>query len=120
MAAGYYSFERFRTYGPGAPPTSLFYSPRASDGVPVGDNLIGFKFSISGNTHYGWAEIEFANDPELSLQVNRWAYKSEPDDPIGAGQVPGAGVAALTLLGLGAAGMRQWRKRKETADVESV
>jgi MYXO-CTERM domain-containing protein len=51
-----------------------------------------------------------------SLTVRNWAYEDEPDTAIHVEPIPAppAGVAALTLLGLGAAGVRSWRKRNAT------
>ena len=51
-----------------------------------------------------------------SLTIEQWAYETTPDTDVIAGTVnaPSSGVAALTLLGLGAAGLRRWRCASKT------
>lgn len=50
--------------------------------------------------------------PEFTLEVPRWWYEDEPDTEIHITPVPSSGIAALTLLGFGAAGLRAQRRRK--------
>ena len=88
------------------------------------NNLIngyfGFQFTDAGlsNTFYGWAEINI-NAPAHSYTINRWAYNTVAGQSIKVGDtgqtsaVPEPGTLSLTLLGLGAGGVRAWRKRKQ-------
>jgi hypothetical protein len=79
-----------------------------------GTNLVGFSFGGSSATHYGWAQITLQAHPYISITVDKWAYNDEAGQPVHVDPVPAppAAVGALTMLGLGAAGMRTWRKRK--------
>jgi hypothetical protein len=85
-------------------------------GAPGSFN-IGFSFLSSGATHYGWANISVENGPEWRLTVNEWTYDDTPGSPVHVPDqaavvpAPPAGVAALTLLALGAAGVRRWRNK---------
>ena len=44
---------------------------------------LGVQFGISGNTHYGWLELETAFTPGMpglaSVTINSWGYESSPD-----------------------------------------
>ena len=86
-----------------------------------GDNFIGFAFDSDGTTLYGWAKlvIDLAN----GVTISEWAYE-DTGASIAVGATSGGGQppvttpegdtgAALLLLGMGAAGIRQWRKRKQ-------
>ena len=73
-----------------------------------GPNFMGFRFDSAGNTHYGWAEVEFAG---VDVTITRWAYESTPDTPIHVGSIPSPG--ALALLGMGAAGLLRIRRNRE-------
>jgi hypothetical protein len=46
----------------------------------TGYRYLGFRFMISGETHYGWARISGG-----VRRLRDWAYESEPDTPILAG-----------------------------------
>ena len=77
--------------------------------------LIGFRFDSGRGLQYGWASVLVDFDGgQTALTIQQWAYESEPDTAVAAGQVnaPASGLAALTLLGLGAAGLRRHRRRK--------
>ncbi|MCH7535503.1 MAG: T9SS type A sorting domain-containing protein, partial [Bacteroidetes bacterium] len=49
---------------------------------------IGVKFDISGDTHYGWINIDMASSGNF-LMVNSYAYNDVPDQAIKAGQTVG-------------------------------
>jgi MYXO-CTERM domain-containing protein len=79
-----------------------------------GISAIGFGVDIGGAQHIGWAVLKLEAGPDYRLTVTEWTYESEPDTPIHVDEVPvpSSGIAALTLLGLGAAGVRRMRKRQ--------
>lgn len=79
-----------------------------------GRNNIGFRFIANGNTHYGYADLTVINGSDPGIEISQWWYEDEPDTEIHVTPVPSSGVAALTLLGLGAAGLRAQRKHKAT------
>ena len=81
-------------------------------GFGAGQNgYIGFRFNTPGGLEYGWATINI--DPATQrVTISEWAYNNTPNAPV---QVPEPSTAALTLLGLGAAGVRAWRARKKPA-----
>jgi hypothetical protein len=75
------------------------------------DGYIGFRFNALNGLEYGWATINI--DPTTQrVTIRDWAYNDTPNAPV---QVPEPSTAALTLLGLGAAGVRAWRARKKPA-----
>lgn len=88
--------------------------------LTLGQNYIGFELRQATGTHYGYADIviaEMRSDGVLigaSLTVRNWAYEDEPDTAIHVEPIPAppAAVGALTLLGLGAAGVRSWRRAR--------
>ena len=58
-----------------------------------------------------------------NLTIEKWAYEDTPDKAIQVGSVPAplAAVASLTLLAMGAAGLRaQRRKRHDAAEEKPV
>jgi len=96
-----------------------------------GDGYFGFKFSIDGQTHYGWGrmtETDVAGGRSFTL--TGFAYETIPNRRILAGQEHGsyaepgseddspnaqAGRSALGALALGAAGVPIWRREEESA-----
>ena len=75
------------------------------------DGYIGFRFNTPGGFEYGWATINI--DPtKQRVTIKDWVYNDTPNAPV---HVPEPSTAALTLLGLGAAGVRAWRARKKPA-----
>jgi hypothetical protein len=76
--------------------------------VPGKDGNIGFRFDTPGGLLYGWATINI--DPAgQNVTIKSWAYNDTPNAVV---HVPEPSTAALTLLALGAAGLRSWRSRK--------
>ena len=79
---------------------------------------IGFKFASGSNSHFGWAQLTIGSGPYYSVSIDEWTFDTNPDTPVHVGTrasevpVPSSGIAALTLLGLGAAGLRAQRWRK--------
>lgn len=96
-----------------------------TDGV---DGLAGFQFEISGDTHYGWARVNFAlGTPGVSngvLEVVEWAFEDAADTAIAAGATGGQAVpepassavlGGLALLACGAGGVKRWRQSKKSS-----
>ncbi len=87
-------------------------------GLVSGQNLIGFEFKNGVNTLYGWADMT-ADVAHGTITINDWAYNDTPGGAIAVGQtsspttVPEPSTASLLLIGLGAAGVRSWRRRKQ-------
>ena len=82
--------------------------------------LFSFKNSSSGNQlQYGWvgmsaATVTAGTPANMSVTLTDWAY-DDTGAKIIAGAIPEPGSAGLAMGGalvLGAAGLRQWRKRK--------
>ncbi len=59
--------------------------------------FVGFRFLASGNTHYGWVEIETGEDFGLSFLGA--AYNATPDAPIAAGEIPEPSTLAALAFG---------------------
>ena len=90
--------------------------------------VIGLKFLINGQAHYGWAYLEvqsnFGNgagsgDGGYSGTLVSYAYESCANVGITAGATSGGGTCAtpepgtLGLLALGSLGLGFWRRRKQ-------
>ena len=76
-------------------------SSTSSYSVSVGnfldtDGFVGLKFQNSGNTHYGWARIEVANDGTV-LSVKEYAFESTPNTAINAGETANGPVGIADL-----------------------
>lgn len=99
--------RNFRGYPPSVP---------ASNFAAFGDlsGFLGFAFDPGDGVHYGWARLTFVDSgPDSTVTIEEWAYEDKAGKAIHVGSIPAppAAVPALTLLGLGAAGVRAWRKR---------
>ncbi len=108
---------------PGGTPRTYFQIAEFSEtqyGSSFGVRLMPFGFDISGQQHIGWARIRFEDAPDVQLVIERWAYESEPNTPVHVNNIPAppASVAALSLLAMGAAGVRSWRKRQVASSRE--
>ena len=101
-------------------------SNHAYIGGGITNQFLGLRFSINGQTHYGWARIttkghgfQFA-----TIQLTGFAYETTPNTAILAGDrgpgakqaeveaVPGESGPSLAMLSLGAPGLDIWRRRK--------
>ena len=86
-------------------------------GWSVGDTgYFGFKFTSSGNTHYGWAEMTLSSS-SLQATINEAWYNDTPDGAVTVGVIPepaefGLGLGALAL---GAVGLRRMRHNRKAA-----
>jgi hypothetical protein len=98
--------------------------------VNVKNRYLGFKFKISGKTHYGWARLSVSLQGfSITATLTGYAYETEVGKPITTGQTAEAdsdgkpadstesGVAPagsstgtpLGILALGAKAIRAWR-----------
>jgi hypothetical protein len=114
--------EQLRTSGYGT-----YYS---GSWLNVSNRYLGLAFHIDGETHYGWARlsVRWNHKWAISANVAGYAYETEPNKPIIAGDEgngtaaasspasrmltePEADAAAATLgaLALGADGIAVWR-----------
>ena len=84
-----------------------------------GENVIGFRFDrgLSTDLNYGWAKVEWdlSTPGQESFTITEWAWEGEPGKPIHAVPTPAAAVSGLTLLAMGAAGIRRQRQRNRKA-----
>jgi len=103
--------------------------------VNVANRYLGFKFSISGQTHYAWARVSTGGFPCFpNGTLTGYAYETIPNQPIFAGvslnptgspAIPegtpaeepkattnqkSSGAASLGVLATGAAGLDVWRR----------
>jgi hypothetical protein len=88
-------------------------------GFTGGDNFFGFRFLKDNELLYGVGVINFDFVNGI-VTIDRWAYESTPNTPVhvtaiadNVTTIPEPGTASLTLLGLGAGGVRAWRARKK-------
>lgn len=93
---------------------------------------IGFKTNLRGHTYYGWLRVQVANnafgDPsEVSLVAKAgdpgiYGAFGLPGDDIKAGEIApvpepsAAAIGGLGLLALGAAGVREMRRRRKASE----
>lgn len=120
--AGRQTMAHFASWG------SSQFNDHSSSGpwLGVSRRYLGFKFLIDGATHYGWARLNvgsYSRSPVLT----GYAYETDADKPIAAGQVasltPASGIenrdvpqrgfssATLGLLSLGSDGLAVWRRK---------
>jgi hypothetical protein len=90
--------------------------------------FLGLKFTISGQTHYGWAHVTVTPSGAV---LNGYAYETVANQPILAGKTSGPVVetqasllpvpeqqpASLGLLARGADGLAIWRRSEEIAAI---
>jgi hypothetical protein len=97
------------------------------------DRFLGLKFELNGQVHYGWAGFRsvIAYGCCVTALLEAYAYETEPNTPIYAGQssdspsdsrqLGGGGIApntanlqpaTLGVLALGSLGLDAWRKRE--------
>jgi hypothetical protein len=81
--------------------------------------FIGLKFLINGQIHYGWARIKFPYAYGISYpSIYGYAYESQPNTPIVAGQTSGTAESAepapasLGMLAAGALALSQWHTQR--------
>ena len=94
--------------------TAVYFTNNGSRSLNTGMQLVGFRFAIGGQSHYGWANVTAGNE---ILAINNWAYEGLAGVSIQAGAVPEPVNAAvgLGLLALGAAGVSAYKRKKKLA-----
>lgn len=76
--------------------------------------FVGVRFNLSGNTHYGWIELQL-NAPFADGTILGYAYESTPDTGLfTVSSIPEP--PSLLLLASGAAGLAALRRRRQPAD----
>jgi hypothetical protein len=93
---------------------------------PVHNRFLGLRFTIAGQVHYGWARISIKGNytQNISLKLTGYAYESQPNTTIAAGDRGGSQAArtateeppnpqppTLAFLSLGSSGLDLWRQR---------
>jgi hypothetical protein len=96
----------------------------------VKNRYLGLKFSINGETHYGWARLNVSSPkPKITATLTGYAYETEANKAIDAGQTKEAAtsemwrprghepqqVSALGLLALGSMGQSIWRREEDSS-----
>ena len=115
-----------------------WFGPFANGGKGVRDRYIGLKFNIGPEAHYGWMRIsvEIRNPQKdgFNAIVTGYAYETEPNKPIIAGQKTSTAEssalkptlldpstppqASLGMLARGAEGLTLWRRDDEEVVVQ--
>jgi len=79
--------------------------------------FVGVRFDLAGSNHFGWIEVT-ANGP-ADIVLNQWAYESQSDTAILAGDtgsgssgVPIPGTATLMVSAIGALALARARRRR--------
>jgi len=100
----------YNATNPGAILHSYGAGVHTHNGFIEGDQKIGFRFTDGLNQFYGYSNwnVDFANQ---RVTITDWYYNDIPDASIHV--VPEPSTASLALIGLGAAGVRTWRRRKK-------
>jgi hypothetical protein len=83
---------------------------------------LGLKFTIRGETHYGWARLNetCARSGENTAILTGYAYETVPNKPIITGKTKGPDMvtlqpASLGHLATGASAIPAWRVKQTTA-----
>jgi len=60
----------------------------------VTNRYLGLKFSVNGETHYGWARLTVTAKGGIVATLTGYAYETVPNKPIMAGKTSGPEVAS--------------------------
>ena len=75
------------------------------------DKYLGLKWDIgSGNFLYGWARLDVTADNMGTATLFSFAYETEPNTSIVAGQIPEPSSLALLAAGGGAVALKRRRR----------
>jgi hypothetical protein len=77
---------------------------------------LGFDFTRSGNTFYGWAQVEtYVTANSAEVELIDYAYNNTPSTPILAGDEasPVPEPSSIALFAMGAAGLAVLRRRTQ-------
>jgi hypothetical protein len=85
--------------------------------INVDNRYLGFRFSVNGRTHYGWARLNVHSNPKtyaITALLTGYAYETIANKPIIAGKTHGKNAATLQPASLGhlargAPAIRAWR-----------
>lgn len=92
----------------------------------VESRYLGLKFSISGQTHYGWARLNVKLDKKCKFTVTLtgYAYETVPNKLILTGHTKGPSgeivPSGLGHLAGGASAMSDWRVKRVAAPVRDL
>lgn len=65
------------------------------------NQYLGLKFQIHGQTHYGWARFTIDNyEPPIRATLTGYAYETEANQPIIAGQTSGTDASSVAPAGI--------------------
>jgi len=109
----------------------------SSFGIGVYGRYLGLKFTISGKTHYGWAQLTTDFFYSKQVTLTGYAYETVPNKPIKTGQQQGGdkgveqpdpasrpqpahGQATLGALARGAQALPDWRGQKDQSLVSDA
>jgi hypothetical protein len=96
----------------------------------VKNRYLGLKFSVNGEIHYGWARLNVVfRPPNITATLTGYAYETEPNQAIAAGQTKetvssemqplrnrkAQPVGALGMLALGSSGQSIWRREEDSS-----
>src|SRR5215469_831823 len=128
-----YRLPRNYPIGTGVVQSFRYQNVYIPSGTPfrLQNKFLGLRFKINGQFHYGWARIATRGNffSHLTLQLTGFAYETQPDKTILAGDT-GSGVTdasaaneteldsgqpSLGVLSLGSRGLNAWRPRKPVA-----
>lgn len=113
------------TFVPELGATSQHHAGNLRFGQP---NLLGYRFLIGGQQHYGWVRLQSnivkgIRTPHISTQIMGYGYEASPNTAIKAGScategnstlngaAPGQATGSLGSLALGADGILTWRQK---------
>jgi len=116
--------------GSSSQPPAEWFGQFANGGKGVRDRYLGLKFVINGQTHYGWARfsVSIPNAKVLNFTpvLTGYAYETEPNKPIVAGQETSAPTIgslfpeslntttqSLGMLARGADAISIWRREDQ-------
>jgi hypothetical protein len=85
---------------------SGFQGPWANDGKGVKNRYLGFRFTIKGRTHYGWARLnvkvgKIKGIVNITAILTGYAYETLPNKAIVTGKTKGPDVVTVRPTTLG-------------------